>query len=122
MNLFSLDLTAQKVHHPPLFQLCMSIPWGIPATAKNMIMMKEALPAGAVWTAFGISANSFSMAAQSVLLGGHVRVGMEDNLYLAQGRRASSNRELVEKAVRIIRALDKEPATPDEARQLLQIS
>jgi uncharacterized protein (DUF849 family) len=62
------------------------------------------------------------MAAQSVLLGGHVRVGMEDNLYLAQGQRASSNRELVEKAVRIIRALDKEPAGPDEARELLQLN
>lgn len=114
-------LAANKVRRPPLFQLCMAIPWGIPATAKNMIMMKEALPSGAVWTAFGISAHCFPMVAQSVLLGGHVRVGMEDNLYLAQGRRASSNRELVEKAVRIIRALDKEPAGPDEARQLLQV-
>ena len=115
-------LKTEKVHHPPLFQLCMAIPWGIPATTKNMIMMKEALPSGAVWTAFGISADCFPMAAQSVLLGGHVRVGMEDNLYLAKGERASSNRELVEKAVRIIRALDKEPASPDEARELLQVS
>ena len=114
-------LETGKVGHPSLFQLCMSIPWGIPATTKNMIMMKEALPAGAVWTAFGISADCFPMAAQSVLLGGHVRVGMEDNLYLAKGQRASSNRELVEKAVRIIRALDKQPASPDEARELLQI-
>jgi uncharacterized protein (DUF849 family) len=114
-------LATQKVRRPPLFQLCMAIPWGIPATAKNMLLMKEALPAGAVWTAFGIGANCFPMAAQAVLLGGHVRVGLEDNLYLAKGRRASSNRELVEKAVRIIRALDKEPAGPDEARNLLQI-
>jgi len=114
-------LKTEKVTHPPLFQLCMAIPWGIPATTKNMIMMKEALPPGAVWTAFGISANCFPMAAQSVLLGGHVRVGMEDNLYLAKGERASSNRELVEKAVRIIRALDREPANPDEARGLLKI-
>jgi len=115
-------LATKKVHHPPLFQLCMAIPWGIPATAKNMIMMKEALPAGAVWTAFGISADCFPMAAQAVLLGGHVRVGMEDNLYLAKGQRASSNRELVEKAVRIIRALDREPAGPDEAREFLHIN
>jgi len=115
-------LKTEKVHHPSLFQLCMAIPWGIPATTKNMIMMKEALPPGAVWAAFGISANCFPMAAQSVLLGGHVRVGMEDNLYLARGQRASSNRELVEKAVGIIRVLDKEPASPDEARELLQIN
>ena len=114
-------LKTEKVAHPSLFQLCMAIPWGIPATTKNMFMMKEALPSGAVWAAFGISADCFPMAAQSVLLGGHVRVGMEDNLYLAKGERAASNRELVEKAVRIIRALDKEPACPDEARELLQI-
>ena len=115
-------LATGKVHQPSLFQLCMAIPWGIPATTKNMVMMKEALPAEAVWTAFGISADCFPMAAQSVLLGGHVRVGMEDNLYLTKGQRASSNRELVEKAVSIIRALDKEPARPDEARVLLQIN
>ena len=114
-------LVAKKVRRPPLFQLCMSIPWGIPATAKNMLLMKEALPEDAVWTAFGIGANCFPMAAQAALLGGHVRVGMEDNLYLSKGRRATSNRELVEKAVRIINALDKEPAGPDEARKLLQI-
>jgi len=89
---------------------------------SNMIMMKEALPAKAVWTAFGISADCFPMAAQLVFLGGHIRVGMEDNLYLTKGQRASSNRELVEKAVRIIRALDKESVRPDEARELLQIS
>ena len=107
---------------PPLFQLCMAVRWGIPATSKNMIIMKEALPPDAVWAAFGIGSHSFPMAAQSVLLGGHVRVGMEDNRYLEKGRRASSNRELVEKAVRIIQALDREPASPDEARELLQIS
>jgi len=115
-------LKTGKVFGPPLFQLCMAVPWGIPAGAKNMIMMKDALPADAVWTAFGIGAASFPTAAQSVLLGGHVRVGMEDNLYLKKGKRASSNRELVEKAVRLIRALDREPANPDEARKLLQIS
>ncbi|MBC8247615.1 MAG: 3-keto-5-aminohexanoate cleavage protein [Deltaproteobacteria bacterium] len=115
-------LKTERVTAPLLFQLCMAVPWGIPASAKNMIMMKESLPSDAVWAAFGIGAKSFPMAAQSVLLGGHVRVGMEDNLYLAKGERASSNRELVEKAVRIIHALDKEPADPDEARELLQIN
>jgi uncharacterized protein (DUF849 family) len=106
---------------PPLFQLCMAVRWGIPATPKNMIAMKEALPDDAIWAAFGIGPHSFPMAAQSVLLGGHVRVGMEDNLYLKKGRRASSNRELVEKAVGLIHALDREPASPDEARELLKI-
>ena len=115
-------LKTGKVNPPALFQLCMAIPWGIPAGTKNMILMKEALPPDAIWTAFGISVDCFPMAAQSVLLGGHVRVGMEDNLYLSKGRRASSNRELVEKAVKIINALDKEPASPEEARKLLQLT
>jgi uncharacterized protein (DUF849 family) len=114
-------LKNRAVAAPPLFQLCMGIPWGIPATSKNMIMMTEALPADAVWAAFGISAHCFPMVAQSVLLGGHVRVGMEDNLYLRKGERASSNRELVEKAVRILQALDKEPAAPGEVREMLRI-
>ncbi len=115
-------LKTEKITPPPLFQLCMAVPWGIPASAKNMIMMKEALPSGAVWAAFGIGPSCFPMVAQSVLLGGHVRVGMEDNLYLKRGQRASSNRELVEKAMRIIYALDKEPANPFEVRELLQIA
>ena len=115
-------LKTSRVKSPPLFQLCMAIQWGIPASPKNMIAMKEALPSDAVWTAFGIGPYCFPMAAQSILLGGHVRVGMEDNRYLAKGKPASSNRELVEKAVKIIQALDKEPASPDEARELLQIS
>jgi uncharacterized protein (DUF849 family) len=111
-----------EVAAPPLFQLCMGIPWGIPATTKNMLMMKEALPADAVWAAFGISAHCFPMVAQSVLLGGHVRIGMEDNLYLKKGERASSNRELVEKAVRILQALDRQPAAPGEVREMLRIA
>ena len=115
-------LKTGKVFGPPLFQLCMAVPWGIPAGAKNMIMMKDALPPDAVWTAFGIGAASFPMVAQAVLLGGQVRVGMEDNLYLAKGQRASSNSELVAKAVGIIRALDKVPATPAEARDVLRIN
>jgi uncharacterized protein (DUF849 family) len=115
-------LKKAPVAAPPLFQLCMGIPWGIPATSKNMIMMKEALPTDAAWTAFGISAHCFPMVAQSVLLGGHIRVGMEDNLYLRKGERASSNRELVEKAVRILEAMDKEPASPVEVREMLRIA
>jgi len=110
------------VADPPLFQLCMAVRWGIPATAKNMILMKDALPSDAVWSAFGVGPHSFPTAAQSVLLGGHVRVGMEDNLYLEKGRRATSNRELVNKAVNIILALDSRPASPEEAREILNLS
>ena len=108
-----------RIKKPPLFQLCMGIPWGIPANTANMLAMLNALPHDAIWTGFGISAACFPMLAQAVILGGNVRVGMEDNLYLEKGVRAQSNKELVEKAVAIIGLLGKEPATPDEAKALL---
>jgi uncharacterized protein (DUF849 family) len=110
------------VKNPPLFQLCLGIPWGIPASSKDMLMMKEALPAGALWGGFGIGMDSFPMVAQSALLGGNVRVGFEDNFYLNRGQAAKSNAQLVEKAVSILRVLDKEPASPQEAREVLALT
>jgi uncharacterized protein (DUF849 family) len=104
---------------PPLFQICLGIPWGAPATSETMLAMRDHLPEGAIWAAFGIGAAQFPMVAQAVLLGGHVRVGFEDNLYLARGVPAPSNAALVEKAVRILQDLGEHPATPDEARNLL---
>jgi len=109
------------VEKPPIFQLCLGIQWGIPATPKNMLMMKEALPSEAIWAGFGIGPASFPMVAQSALLGGNVRVGFEDNFYLGRRNRAKSNAQLVEKAVGILRVLDKEPASPQEARERLSL-
>jgi uncharacterized protein (DUF849 family) len=109
------------VNHPPIFQLCLGIAWGIPANTKTMLQMKEALPVNALWAGFGVGPTSFPMVAQSVLLGGNVRVGFEDNFYLSRGTPARSNAQLVKKAVRILESLDKEPASPLEAREILQI-
>jgi len=103
----------------PIFQLCMGVRWGMPATPRNMLIMKDALPPEAIWAGFGVGPSSFAMAAQSALLGGNVRVGFEDNFYLNKGVPAASNAQLVEKAVAIVRALDKEPASPREARKIL---
>jgi uncharacterized protein (DUF849 family) len=114
-------LKTGRVKRPPLFQLCMGIRWGIPATSANIMAMVERLPADSIWTGFGIAASAFPMLAQSILLGGNVRIGLEDTLFVAKGKRASSNKELVQKAVEIITALDKELATPDEARALLHL-
>jgi uncharacterized protein (DUF849 family) len=107
---------------PPLFQLCLGIPWGIPASSKNMLFMKDALPHDALWGGFGIGAASFPMAAQSALLGGNVRVGFEDNFYLRRGVPAKSNAQLVEKVVGMMRALEKEPTTVGEARTKLALT
>lgn len=105
----------------PLFQLALGIPWGAPATPEVMQCMKGMLPHGAVWAGFGIGRAEFPMVAQAVLLGGHVRVGMEDNLYLEKGLQARSNAELVEKAQRIVTLLGGELATPKQAREILQL-
>ena len=107
------------VEDPPIFQLCLGIQWGMPATSKNMLLMREALPSDAIWGGFGVGSASFPMIAQSTLLGGNVRVGFEDNFYLSPGTPAKNNAQLVEKTVAILKALDKEPASPDEAREIL---
>ncbi|RAI45041.1 3-keto-5-aminohexanoate cleavage protein [Rhodoplanes roseus] len=104
---------------PAMFQICLGVPWGAPAAPEAMMFMRDMLPEGAFWTGFGIGPAQFPMVAQALLLGGHVRVGLEDNLHLERGVLAPSNAALVEKAVRILRALDAEPATPAEARHLL---
>jgi len=104
---------------PGMFQICLGIAWGQPATSEAMIYMRNLLPPGCTWFAFGISLHQFPMAAQAVLLGGHVRVGLEDNLYLERGKLTPSNAALVAKAVKIIELLGSSVATPAEARQML---
>jgi uncharacterized protein (DUF849 family) len=110
------------IAQPPLFQICLGIPWGSPATPETMLYMRSLLPPGAVWAGFGISRMQFPMVAQAVVLGGHVRVGLEDNLYLEPGVLAPGNGPLVERAVQIVRLLGAEPATPVEARRILGIT
>jgi len=110
-----------RIKSPPLFQLCTGIRWGIPATPESMIAMKGLLPDDALWTGFGIGATAFPMVAVAAVLGGNVRIGFEDSLYIEKGKLAASNRQLVEKAVAILRLLGKEPASPDEARRLLKL-
>ena len=102
-----------------LFQFALGIPWGAPATAEMVNYFKSALPSGAKWGAFGVGRSEFPMVAQAFLLGGHVRVGLEDNLYIAKGVQAESNAQLVHKAVGIIHSLGGEVATVAEARQIL---
>ena len=105
----------------PLFQLCMGVPWAAPGTPENMIALRNTLPPGSQWAGFGISSNEFPMVAQAAILGGHVRVGLEDNLYIAKGRLASGNAQLVERAVQIVEALGSQVATPAEARAILEL-
>jgi len=110
------------VKPPGLFQICLGIAWGQPATTEAMTYMRNLLPADSPWFAFGISLHQFPMVAQAVLLGGHPRVGLEDNIYLEKGKLAPSNAALVEKAANIIEVLGDQVATPGEARQLLGLA
>jgi uncharacterized protein (DUF849 family) len=97
----------------------LGVPWGAPATTEAMIAMRALLPPDSNWSAFGIGRDQFHMAAQAVILGGHVRVGLEDNLYLRRGELAPGNASLVERAVGIIESLGEHAATPAEAREIM---
>ncbi len=107
---------------PALFQICLGVRWAQPATPQAMAFMQQLLPPGSHWFAFGVGAQQFPMVAQAVLLGGNVRVGLEDNLYLERNRLAGSNAELVEKAASIIALLGQRVATVAEARAILGIA
>jgi uncharacterized protein (DUF849 family) len=102
----------------PMFQFCLGIDGGAAASAQSIMALKSMIPDNALWAAFGISSHEMPMVAQAVLLGGNVRVGLEDNLYLERGVLAT-NGQLVEKAARIIRDLGARTLTPAETRQKL---
>ncbi|MBS4212911.1 3-keto-5-aminohexanoate cleavage protein [Neobacillus rhizophilus] len=102
----------------PMFQFCLGIPWGANADAETMIYMRNQLPKNAHWSAFGIGRMQLPMAIQSMLLGGHIRVGLEDNLYLDKGMLAT-NAQLVDRAITIMAGLGAQPMTPEEARKHL---
>jgi len=101
---------------PPLYQMVLGIKWGAPADPETMIYMRNLLPKGALWAGFGIGRMEMPMTAQAILLGGNVRVGLEDNLYLERGVFAT-NGQLVERARHLIEFLGHEVATPNEMRE-----
>jgi 3-keto-5-aminohexanoate cleavage enzyme len=110
------------VEAPPLFQLCMGVKWGIEATEENLSFMKSKLPTDAHWSVLGVGRAQLPMITLGILLGGNIRVGLEDNLYLRRGVLAESNTQLVEMAVDLVRSLGREPASPGEARQILGLA
>lgn len=108
------------ISDPPLFQFVLGVKWCAPADAKTILYMRDLLPAGAMWAALGTGRLQMPVAAQTALLGGNVRVGLEDNLYLRRGVFAT-NGQLVERAKVILEYLGYEIATPTEARKMLAI-
>ena len=105
---------------PTLIQLCTGIPWGVPADTGHLLAMVNALPADCIWTSFAISRMQMPWVAQSILLGGNVRVGLEDNLYLSKGVYAS-NEQLVTRARTIIEAMGSRILSVAETRERLRL-
>ncbi len=100
------------------FDFVMGVPGGIPATAENLLHLIRQIPEGATWTVAGVGRAQLPMAVLGIVLGGHVRVGLEDNIYYRKGELAT-NTQLVERVVRIAKEMNRDVATPDEAREIL---
>lgn len=116
----ALDLIADgTLDGPAMWTFVLGVKYGFAPTPETMLYARNMLPAGAFWSAFGIGRMEFPMVAQAWLLGGHVRVGMEDNIYLEKGVLATSNAQLVAKARDILRSLGGEVANAREARAML---
>lgn len=109
---------------PLHFELCMGCANGIPGSVKNLVFMKETMDTlcpGSTWSSFGVGHSAMEIMYATIALGGHLRVGMEDNVMYAKGVLAESNRQFVERARRLIEEYGKEVATPDEAREILSL-
>lgn len=106
---------------PMQFNFVLGVPGCTPATIPNLCWMVNAIPAGSTWTATGIGRHAFSLAAPAIIMGGNVRVGFEDNLYLERGVLAKSNGELVDKVVRLAKELGRPVANSAEAREIFNL-
>jgi 3-keto-5-aminohexanoate cleavage enzyme len=115
MRLRDKGLISDPLH----FDLVLGVPGALPAAVRNLVYLVEGLPPGATWTVAGIGRAQTQMAAVAVAMGGHARVGFEDNIYYRRGELAQSNAQLVARVARIAAELNRPVATPAEARQIL---
>jgi uncharacterized protein (DUF849 family) len=114
-------LTSGELETPLQISLIMGVLGGIPATVENLAHQVRQVPADANWQVIGISRDQWPLVAAALAMGGNVRVGLEDNFYLGDGEMADGNAALVEKAARMARDVGREPATPDEAREIMSL-
>lgn len=110
------------IQTPMHFSFVMGVNGGISGELRDFIFMKESIPAGSTYSVAGIGRYEFTLAVASIISGGHVRVGFEDNIYLEKGVLAKNNGELVAKVVRLAKELGREIATPEEAREILGLN
>jgi len=129
IEVFDIGHIYQAIHYikngliddPPYFQLCMGTKWGVEATPENLIFMKNKLPPKAKWSVLGVGKAQIPMITMGILLGGNVRVGFEDNIYINKGVLAKNNAQQVDMAVQLINNLQYEVANVAEAREILGI-
>jgi 3-keto-5-aminohexanoate cleavage enzyme len=115
-------LMAKGLLTPPLhFDFVLGVPGSAAATPENLVHFARAIPADCTWTVAGIGRRQTAMATMAVAMGGHVRVGFEDNIYLRKGELADSNARFVERVVRIAREVGREPAAVAQARNILHL-
>lgn len=110
-----------KLEEPLYFQFVLGTPWGAPATPKSLLHLYEHIPDNATWSVIGIGKTHLPMSMMGLIMGGHIRVGMEDNIYYRRGVLAKTNSQFVERIVRIAREYGREVASPNEARAILGI-
>lgn len=110
-------LLAEPMH----FDFVLGVPGGIAATPKNLLFLAESVPAGSTWTVAGVGRHQLAMSVMAILVGGHVRVGFEDNVYYSRGVLAASNAQFVGRVARLARELGREVASAAEARKILGI-
>ena len=110
-----------KLDEPLHFQFVLGTPWGAPATPKSFLHLQEHIPDNATWSIIGIGKGHLPMSMMALAMGGHIRVGLEDNIYYSKGVLAETNARFVERIVRIAREYGRDVATPAEARDILGI-
>jgi 3-keto-5-aminohexanoate cleavage enzyme len=108
-----------KLEDPLHFQFVLGTPWGAPATPKSLLHLHEHIPESATWSVIGIGRGHLPMSMMALIMGSHIRVGMEDNIYYKRGVLVKTNAQFVERIVNIAREYGRDVASPDEAREIL---
>ena len=111
-----------KLLEPLHFQFVLGTPWGAPATPRTLLYLREQIPPNATWSIIGIGKSHLPMSMMALAMDGHVRVGMEDNIYYSRGELVKTNAQFVARIVRIASEYGRDIATPDEARKILRIT
>ena len=118
----AIQLVKKGLLQLPLhFDFVMGVPGGITGNIRDLVYLVESIPSGSTWSVAGIGRFELPLAVAAIIMGGHVRVGFEDNIYYSKGVLAQSNAQLVERVVRIARELGREIASPEEARRILNL-